>query len=64
VTVFPTGLDRAEYVLVNEAAYPWHGLSDVKLERDSDTVTIVTAGRVLRYRVFAQAGPHLLLHRS
>lgn len=65
-TVFPTGLERVEYVPVNEAAYAWHGLPDVKLERDSDTVTvtIVTAGLVFRYRVFAQAGPHLLLHRS
>jgi uncharacterized membrane protein len=64
VTVFPAGLDRAEYVLVNEAAYPWHGLPDVRLERDSDAVTIVRAGRLFRYRVVAQAGPHLLLHRS
>jgi uncharacterized membrane protein len=64
VTVFPTGLDRAEYVLVNEEAYPWHGLADVKLERDADAVTIAMAGRRFRYRVVTQAGPHLLLHRS
>ena len=64
VTVFPTGLDRAEYVLVNEEANPWHGLTDVKLERHADAATIATAGRLFRYRVAAQAGPHLLLHRS
>jgi hypothetical protein len=51
-------------VLVNEAAYPWHGLADVTLQRDADAVTIATAGRLFRYRVVAETGPHLLLHRS
>lgn len=64
MTVFPTGLDGAEYVLVNEAAYPRHGLADVTLQRDADAVTIATAGRLFRYRVVAETGPHLLLHRS
>jgi hypothetical protein len=27
-------------------------------------VTIATAGRLFRYRVVAETGPHLLLHRS
>jgi len=64
VTVFPTGLDGAEDVLVNEAAYPWHGLANMTLQRDADAVTIATAGRLFRYRVVAETGPHLLLHRS
>jgi hypothetical protein len=41
---------------VNEAVYPWHGLADVKLERDSGAVTIASAGRLFRYHVFAQSG--------
>ena len=60
----PDGPHRAEYMLVNEAAYPWHGLANVKLEHDSDAVTIATAGRLFRYRVVAQAGSRLLLHQS
>jgi uncharacterized membrane protein len=64
VTVFPVALDRADYVLVNERAYPWRDLPDVLLERTGDTVTIVAAARrPLRYEVAARAGPHLLLHR-
>jgi uncharacterized membrane protein len=64
VTVFPVALDRVDYVLVNLDTYPWHTLPDVTLEHTGDTITIIIAGRQeVRYRVAAQAGPHLLLRR-
>ncbi len=65
VTVFPVALDRVDYVLVNERAYPWRDLPDVVLERAGNAVAIVAAdSRTFRYRVAAQSGPHLLLERS
>lgn len=64
VTVFPVALDRVDYVLVNERAYPWRDLPDVVMEHAGDAVTIVAAGgRTFHYAVAAQAGPHLLLRR-
>jgi uncharacterized membrane protein len=64
VTVFPVGLDRADYVLLNERTYPWRALPGVTMERRSDSVVIVTPEpREFRYVVAAHAGPHLLLRR-
>ena len=64
VTVFPVGLDRADYVLLNMQTYPWRDQPNVTLERVGDAVTIVTAdGSRLRYTVDAESGPYLLLRR-
>jgi uncharacterized membrane protein len=63
VTVFPVALDRADYVVLNERAYPWRDLPGVTLMRTGEAVTIVDGERAFRYAVAAQAGPHLLLRR-
>ena len=63
-TLFPAGIERTDYALVNLDTYPWRDLPDVRLERTGSAVTIVmSGGRVLRYAVVAQSGPHLLLRR-
>jgi hypothetical protein len=63
-TYFPTAVERTDYVLVNLDTYPWRDLPEVRLERTGNAVTLViSSGRVLRYAVVAQSGPHLLLRR-
>jgi uncharacterized membrane protein len=67
VFVFPVGLEKAQYALVNTASYPWHGLPDVRMrQEDRDVVTIVVdaATPALRFRVKYRAGPHLLLEKQ
>jgi uncharacterized membrane protein len=63
VFVFPVGIEKSDYVLVNLDTYPWRNLPDVRLARDGAAVTIVIGGTERRYAVAAQAGPHLLLRR-
>lgn len=63
VFVFPVGIEKSDYVLVNLDTYPWRNLPDVTLVRDGGAVTIVAGPTVRRYAVAAQAGPHLLLRR-
>jgi hypothetical protein len=63
VFVFPVGIEKSDYVLVNLDSYPWRNLPDVTLTRDGASVTIVAAGVARRYAVAAQGGPHLLLRR-
>ena len=63
-TLFPTAIERTDYVLVNLDTYPWRDLPEVRLERTGNAVTIVTSsGPALSYAVVAQRGPHLLLRR-
>lgn len=62
VFVFPTGIEKSDYVLLNTATYPWRKLPDVTMERDGHTVTLrVPPGRGYRYAVTGESGPHLLL---
>jgi hypothetical protein len=63
VFVFPVGIEKSDYVLVNLDSYPWRRLPGVTLRRDGDRVTIATGGVEWRYAVAAQGGPHLLLRR-
>jgi uncharacterized membrane protein len=63
VFVFPNGLEKSDYVLVNLDSYPWRSLPGVTLARDGPSVTLVTGQVEWRYAVAAQAGPHLLLRR-
>ncbi len=64
VYVFPEGIERADYVLVNVATYPWRNLPDVTMDKEGDIVTItLRGGRDLPYAIAASAGPHLLLRR-
>jgi uncharacterized membrane protein len=63
VFVFPVGIDKSDYVLVNVDTYPWRNLPGVTLRREGSRVTVVVAGTERRYTVAAQAGPHLLLRR-
>src|SRR5262249_48218485 len=65
VFVFPVGLDRSDYVLLNVASYPWRNLPDVTMAREAATVTIeMEDGHQYRYEVVAEAGSHLLLRRA
>jgi hypothetical protein len=63
VFVFPVGIEKSDYVLVNLDSYPWRNLPGVTLTRDGASVTIAAAGIERRYAVAAQGGPHLLLRR-
>ena len=63
VFVFPVGIDKSDYVLVDLETYPWRHLPGVTLAREGTTVTIVSGGAEYRYTVAAEAGPHLLLRR-
>ncbi|HWN03921.1 MAG TPA: DUF2079 domain-containing protein, partial [Candidatus Dormibacteraeota bacterium] len=63
VFVFPVGIEKSDYVLVNLDSYPWRNLPGVTLTRDGARVTIVAGGVERRYAVAAQGGPHLLLRR-
>jgi uncharacterized membrane protein len=62
--VFPTALDRSEYVLINAAAYPWRNLPDHRLERQGDKVKIRTAGAEYSYEVAAEQARILLLRKA
>lgn len=63
VFVFPVGIEKSDYVLINLDSYPWRQLPGVALQRDGGQVTIMADGIARRYAVAAQAGPHLLLRR-
>jgi uncharacterized membrane protein len=63
VFVFPVGIEKSDYVLLNLDSYPWRNLPGVTLVRDGASVTIVAGGVGRRYAVAAQGGPHLLLRR-
>jgi uncharacterized membrane protein len=66
VFVFPVSLDKAEYVMLHGASYPWRNLPGVTLRREGDRATIVVAetGSTHDYVVVAEGGPHLLLRRQ
>jgi uncharacterized membrane protein len=65
VFVFPVGIEKSQFVLVNLASYPWRALPDVRMRRDGDRVTITVPGAPeYSYTVTARAGPHLLLRRQ
>jgi uncharacterized membrane protein len=65
VFVFPEGLEKADYLLLNLSSYPWRSNRGVTMERDGDAVTITNGvgGPTFRYRVDDERGPHLLLRR-
>jgi uncharacterized membrane protein len=63
VFVFPVGIEKSDYVLINLDTYPWRNLPDATLTRDGGHVTITIGQTGWRYAVAAQAGPHLLLRR-
>ena len=63
VFVFPVGIEKSDYALVDLDTYPWRNLPGVTLAREGATVTIVSGGVEYRYTVAAEAGPHLLLRR-
>ena len=63
VFVFPTAIQKSDYLLLNLDSYPWRNLPGVSLARDGSEVTITTGGTAWRYTVAGQAGPHLLLRR-
>lgn len=66
IFVFPVGLDRADHVLVQAAAYPWRDLPGITMRREgaSAVISMQEDRSERRYTVVAQAGPHLLLRRQ
>lgn len=64
--VFPTALERSEYVLINAAAYPWRHLPGYRLERQGNTATMTvgTTGAEYRYEVVAERALILLLKKA
>jgi len=65
VFVFPVGIEKADYLLLNTSTYPWRKDPDVIMKREGDTVTITNGvgGPTYRYAVAAERGPILLLRR-
>src|SRR5262249_54260332 len=64
VFVFPVGIEKADYLILNTASYPWHNLAGVTMARDGEDVVIrMPDGATYRYAVAAVGGPHLLLRR-
>jgi uncharacterized membrane protein len=63
VFVFPVGIEKSDYVLINLDSYPWRNLPGVTLSRDGVSVSVAVGPAVYRYQVAAQGGPHLLLKR-
>ena len=65
VFVFPVGIEKADYLLLNTSTYPWRGDPDVIMKREGDTVTITNGkgGPPYRYAVAAERGSNLLLRR-
>ena len=66
VFVFPVGIEKADYLLLNTTSYPWRKDPHVIMKREGDTVTITNGvgGPTYRYAVAAERGPILLLRRG
>lgn len=66
VFVFPVGIEKADYLLLNTTSYPWRKDPNVIMKREGDTVTITNGvgGPTYRYAVAAERGPILLLRRG
>ncbi len=64
VFVFPVGIEKADYLILNTASYPWRDLPGVTMARDGEGVVIgMPDGQIYRYAVAAEGGPYLLLRR-
>ena len=65
IFVFPVGIEKADYLLLNTSTYPWRKDPKVIMKREGDTVTITNGvgGPTYRYAVAAERGPILLLRR-
>jgi uncharacterized membrane protein len=67
VFVFPVGLEKAQYALVDAQSYPWRRLPDVAMrqeDREVVTITGVASAPELHFRVKYRAGSHLLLEKQ
>ena len=64
VFVFPTEIERSDYVVVNRTSYPWRDLPGATMTRDGSAVTIGLAdGRQFHFSVVGEAGPHTVMRR-
>jgi uncharacterized membrane protein len=64
VFVFPSGIDRSDYVVLNRITYPWRNLPGVTMEDAGGEIVIAVDGEGrYRYTVAGEAGTHLLLRR-
>jgi len=66
VFVFPVGIEKADYLVLNTATYPWRANRDVTMQREGDTISITNGvgGPTYRYGVAAERGPILLLRKQ
>ncbi len=65
VFVFPVGLDKADYVMLHAASYPWRNLPGVTLswEGDRASIAVTETGSTHEYVVVAEGSSQLLLRR-
>jgi len=63
IFVFPVGIERSDYVVLNRAGYPWRDLPGVTMEGGDADTTIAVDGERYHFTVVAEAGPHVLLRR-
>ncbi|MBI4588462.1 MAG: DUF2079 domain-containing protein [Candidatus Rokubacteria bacterium] len=68
VFIFPVGIEKSEYVLLDGDSYPWRDLPDARLERTAGEVTLSVAGGEgrahYRYQVVREGQGYLLLRRQ
>jgi len=64
VSVFPVDIEKADYVVLNAATYPWRSLPGVAMTRDGERVVVTMPdGHTYRFAVAAEAGDHVALRR-
>jgi uncharacterized membrane protein len=68
VFVFPSGLEKSEYVLIDATTFPDRHVPELALERQGNLVTVIRPGRegreTYRYEVVTEAQGYLLLRRQ
>lgn len=68
VFIFPGGLEKSEYVLVDGTIFPDRNTPELALERQENLVTVIRPGRegreTYRYEVVTEAQGYLLLRRQ
>lgn len=64
--IFPTGVERSGYVLLDVNGYPSSKVPDYRLERRGNVVSVIggPTGAAYRYEVVAEQAPFVLLKRA
>jgi hypothetical protein len=65
VSVFPVDIEKADYVVLNAATYPWRSLPGVTMARDGERVVVTMPdGHAYPFVVAAEKGDHVALRRA